>query len=224
MPHCIQLGCRRGCLLAQPTLLHCAHLLLDCYLPQVDVLGEASDSSSSPLVANALQASRRVNEALLHRAATGEPFSVWKYAMTLDGKIATRTGHSAWVSGTWMHRGCMSACLVAHAPLYCMHSGPAARQRVYAERARSDAIIVGGNTLRRDNPHLTTRQEGGHTPMRVVISRSLDLPEVRSSCFSNACSSTAHPCAYVRLLTYRRLEERPHVGGVRSTHHGHGAA
>ena len=52
---------------------------------------------------------------------------------------------------------------------------------MYAERARSDAIIVGGNTLRRDNPHLTTRQEGGHAPMRVVVSRSLDLPEVRSS-------------------------------------------
>jgi diaminohydroxyphosphoribosylaminopyrimidine deaminase/5-amino-6-(5-phosphoribosylamino)uracil reductase len=46
-----------------------------------------------------LAACRRVNEALLHRVATGQPFSVWKYAMTLDGKIATRSGHSAWVSG-----------------------------------------------------------------------------------------------------------------------------
>ena len=151
--------------------------------PQVDVLGEASDASSSPSIADALYASRRVNEALLHRAATGEPFSVWKYAMTLDGKIATRTGHSAWVSGTCICYGYMFACLVAHGRLCCAHAGPAARQRVYAERARSDAIIVGGNTLRRDNPHLTTRQEGGHTPMRAVISRSLDLPEVRSACF-----------------------------------------
>jgi pyrimidine deaminase RibD-like protein len=66
---------------------------------RVDVPEEA-DAASSPPTADALFASRRVNEALLHRAATGEPFSVWKYAMTLDGKIATRTGHSAWVSGT----------------------------------------------------------------------------------------------------------------------------
>jgi diaminohydroxyphosphoribosylaminopyrimidine deaminase/5-amino-6-(5-phosphoribosylamino)uracil reductase len=64
---------------------------------QVDVPDEADASSAS--TGDALLAARRVNEALLHRAATGEPFSVWKYAMTLDGKIATRTGHSAWVSG-----------------------------------------------------------------------------------------------------------------------------
>jgi diaminohydroxyphosphoribosylaminopyrimidine deaminase/5-amino-6-(5-phosphoribosylamino)uracil reductase len=51
---------------------------------------------------------------------------------------------------------------------------------VYLERARSDAIIVGGNTLRRDNPQLTTRQEGGHTPTRIVVSRTLDLPKVRA--------------------------------------------
>jgi diaminohydroxyphosphoribosylaminopyrimidine deaminase/5-amino-6-(5-phosphoribosylamino)uracil reductase len=59
---------------------------------------------------------------------------------------------------------------------------------VYAERARSDAVIVGGNTLRRDNPHLTTRQEGGHAPMRVVVSRSLDLPEV---CIASALTRRA---------------------------------
>ena len=44
---------------------------------------------------------------------------------------------------------------------------------------RSDAVIVGGNTVRRDNPRLTTRREGGHTPVRVVMSRTLDLPQVR---------------------------------------------
>jgi len=53
---------------------------------------------------------------------------------------------------------------------------------VYLERARSDAVIIGGGTLRQDNPKLTTRQEGGHTPARVVMSRSMDLPEVRICC------------------------------------------
>lgn len=46
-------------------------------------------------------------------------------------------------------------------------------------RARSDAVIVGGETVRRDNPRLTTRREGGHAPVRIVMSRTLDLPMVR---------------------------------------------
>ncbi len=53
------------------------------------------------------------------------------------------------------------------------------RALVFETRARSDAVIVGGNTVRRDNPRLTTRREGGHTPVRMVMSRTLDLPEVR---------------------------------------------
>lgn len=49
---------------------------------------------------------------------------------------------------------------------------------MYADRARSDAVIIGGQTLRLDNPRLTTRVEGGHAPARIVVSRTLDLPEV----------------------------------------------
>ena len=74
--------------------------------------------------------------------------------MTLDGKIATSTGHSAWVSS------------------------PLSRQQVFENRARSDAVIVGGQTVRLDNPRLTTRREGGHMPMRICMSRTLDLQEV----------------------------------------------
>ena len=95
---------------------------------------------------------RARNRALLYRCATGRPFGVFKYAMTLDGKIATTSGHSAWVTG------------------------PTARAEVWAERAKSDAIIVGGRTVRRDNPNLTTRREGGHRPARIVLSRTMDLP------------------------------------------------
>ena len=97
---------------------------------------------------------RERNRALLYRCATGRPFGVFKYAMTLDGKIATTSGHSAWVTG------------------------PAARAEVWAERAKSDAVIVGGRTVRRDNPNLTTRREGGHRPARIVLSRTMDLPGV----------------------------------------------
>jgi diaminohydroxyphosphoribosylaminopyrimidine deaminase/5-amino-6-(5-phosphoribosylamino)uracil reductase len=49
---------------------------------------------------------------------------------------------------------------------------------VWAERARSDAVVVGGSTVRRDNPNLTTRRKDGHLPARVVLSRTMDLPGV----------------------------------------------
>jgi hypothetical protein len=48
---------------------------------------------------------------------------------------------------------------------------------VFEHRAASDAVVVGGNTLRRDNPRLTTRRDSGHLPVRVVMSRTLDLPD-----------------------------------------------
>jgi diaminohydroxyphosphoribosylaminopyrimidine deaminase/5-amino-6-(5-phosphoribosylamino)uracil reductase len=93
---------------------------------------------------------RTLNEAFIHRILYHRPFGILKYAMTLDGKIATTTGHSAWVTSS------------------------AARAEVHKLRVACDAIIVGGNTVRRDNPLLTSRQET--TPLRVVMSRSLDLP------------------------------------------------
>lgn len=96
-------------------------------------------------------------QALLHRAAKHQPLGIFKYAMTLDGKIATSTGHSAWVSSSL------------------------SRQQVFENRARSDAVIVGGQTVRLDNPRLTTRREGGHMPMRICMSRTLDLQEVTHS-------------------------------------------
>lgn len=104
-----------------------------------------------------LNCARLCRQALLHRAVIGKPLGVLKYAMTLDGKIATSAGHSAWVS--------------------C----PASRQRVFEARARSDAVVVGGQTVRRDNPRLTTRRDDGHAPARIVMSRTLDLPEVRTA-------------------------------------------
>lgn len=95
---------------------------------------------------------RRLNEAFVHRVRRHQPFGILKYAMTLDGKIATTTGHSAWISGS------------------------ASRQRVHQLRGRCDAVIVGGNTVRRDNPNLTSHGQSEHNPLRVVMSRGLDLP------------------------------------------------
>jgi diaminohydroxyphosphoribosylaminopyrimidine deaminase/5-amino-6-(5-phosphoribosylamino)uracil reductase len=95
---------------------------------------------------------RQLNEAFIHRITHRRPFGILKYAMTLDGKIATTTGHSAWISSSQ------------------------SRQQVHQLRSRCDAVIVGGNTVRKDNPNLTSHGEGDRNPIRVVMSRQLDLP------------------------------------------------
>ena len=95
---------------------------------------------------------RQLNEAFIHRVQYQQPFGILKYAMTLDGKIAATGGHSAWVTGT------------------------ESRDRVHQLRAACDAVIVGGNTVRKDNPWLTSRQSRDRNPLRVVMSRHLDLP------------------------------------------------
>ncbi|NMF64542.1 bifunctional diaminohydroxyphosphoribosylaminopyrimidine deaminase/5-amino-6-(5-phosphoribosylamino)uracil reductase RibD [Brasilonema octagenarum UFV-E1] len=99
------------------------------------------------------QACKKLNEGFIHRILHHRPFGILKYAMTLDGKIATTTGHSAWVTNK------------------------DARSEVHQLRAGCDAVIVGGNTIRQDNPYLTSHREGAHNPLRVVMSRSLDLPQ-----------------------------------------------
>jgi diaminohydroxyphosphoribosylaminopyrimidine deaminase/5-amino-6-(5-phosphoribosylamino)uracil reductase len=97
-------------------------------------------------------ACRQLNEAFSYRILHHRPFGILKYAMTLDGKIATKTGHSAWVSGA------------------------ASRHRVHQTRAACDAVIVGGNTVRQDNPQLTSHNISDRNPLRVVMCRRLQLP------------------------------------------------
>jgi diaminohydroxyphosphoribosylaminopyrimidine deaminase / 5-amino-6-(5-phosphoribosylamino)uracil reductase len=100
------------------------------------------------------EACRELNEAFFHRISQHRPFGILKYAMTLDGKIATTTGHSTWVTGEL------------------------ARTEVHRWRSSCDAVIVGGNTVRLDNPRLTShRLEDARNPLRVVMSRTLELPE-----------------------------------------------
>ena len=89
---------------------------------------------------------------------TGRPFVVAKFAMSLDGKIATRTGHSQWITG------------------------PAARGRVQQMRKEMDAIMVGIGTALADDPQLTARDECGNPlasdwqPVRVVLDSAARLP------------------------------------------------
>lgn len=99
-------------------------------------------------------ACQQLNEAFVYRVRHRKPLGILKYAMTLDGKIAASTGHSAWVTGK------------------------EARQYVHQLRAGCDAVIIGGNTVRRDNPLLTTHGVADRDPLRVVMSRALDLPAI----------------------------------------------
>jgi diaminohydroxyphosphoribosylaminopyrimidine deaminase / 5-amino-6-(5-phosphoribosylamino)uracil reductase len=97
-------------------------------------------------------ACQELNEGFIQRIVHHRPLGILKYAMTLDGKIATDSGHSTWVTSEL------------------------ARKYVHHLRAGCDAIIIGGNTLRRDNPYLTSHQLDAPNPLRVVMTRHLDVP------------------------------------------------
>jgi len=93
-----------------------------------------------------------LNKAFIHRNTTKKAFGVLKWAMSIDGRIALKNGKSKWITND------------------------KSRSLVHSLRAEFDAIIIGGNTLRRDNPLLTTRGYKNPEPLRVVFTKSLDLP------------------------------------------------
>lgn len=93
-----------------------------------------------------------LNAVFLHYIREKQPFVVLKAAMTLDGKIATRTGASRWVTGE------------------------AARAHGHSLRHRYRAIMVGSGTVLADDPLLTCRIENGRDPLRVVCDSRLRTP------------------------------------------------
>ena len=95
---------------------------------------------------------RALNEVLLVHRRHNRPFVTLKSAMTLDGRTATRTGESTWITGD------------------------AARRHVHAERARNQAILVGVGTVLSDDPRLTVRTGDGDDPIRVVLDSNLRTP------------------------------------------------
>src|SRR5262249_55715974 len=91
---------------------------------------------------------RRLNAPYLKLLATGTPYVHAKWAMSLDGKIATWTGDSRWISGE------------------------ASRRWVHALRGRMDAVVIGSGTALADNPQLTARPPGPRTATRIVLTNS----------------------------------------------------
>ncbi len=98
---------------------------------------------------------RRLNEVFFHYITTGRPFVTVKTASTLDGKIATESGDSRWITGE------------------------EARKQVHELRRQHDAILVGVNTVIADDPALTVRLDGvesGKQPVRIVLDTHLRIP------------------------------------------------
>ncbi len=93
-----------------------------------------------------------LNPEFFHFISTGLPYVVMKYAMTLDGKIASRTGASKWITGE------------------------AARAHVHSLRGRYASILAGIGTVLADDPMLNCRLPGAHQPLRVIVDSSGRIP------------------------------------------------
>jgi diaminohydroxyphosphoribosylaminopyrimidine deaminase / 5-amino-6-(5-phosphoribosylamino)uracil reductase len=98
---------------------------------------------------------KRLNERFIYNITTKLPFVVLKTAMTLDGKIATSTNDSRWITG------------------------PAAREAVHRLRDEVDGILIGIGTVLADDPELTTRlpEGGGKHPTRIILDSQLRISE-----------------------------------------------
>lgn len=97
--------------------------------------------------------SRRLVAPFIHRIRTGRPWVIAKWAQTIDGWIATRSGHSQWISG------------------------PRSRRAVHRERGRADVILTGLGTVLADDPRLDPRDVRlRRRPTRVVIDPEFQTP------------------------------------------------
>lgn len=93
-----------------------------------------------------------INHIFFHYITTHTPYVIMKYAMTMDGKIACKTGESKWITGE------------------------VARDHVQHTRNRCMAIMIGVGTVIADDPRLTVRLDGGSNPLRVICDSSLRTP------------------------------------------------
>ena len=131
------------------------------------------------------------------RESSSRPYVVLKYAQTLDGRIASRTGDSKWISGEEERR-------ISH-----------------ALRATSDAVLVGVHTVLTDDPRLTVRLVPGVSPVRVILDSMLRVPSDARILEDDACTmviSTSQAQAERRLVLLNHgvavHSVSPHPAGV----------
>ncbi|WP_367278202.1 bifunctional diaminohydroxyphosphoribosylaminopyrimidine deaminase/5-amino-6-(5-phosphoribosylamino)uracil reductase RibD [uncultured Roseobacter sp.] len=144
----------------------CAQALIDAGVRRVVIAAEDPDPRVSGQGAEMLRAAgipvesgvmadeaQLDNAGFFSRVELDRPLVTLKLASSFDGRIATASGESQWITG------------------------PQARRYVHGLRARHDAVMVGGGTARKDDPSLTVRDLGiSWQPARIVVSRRLDLP------------------------------------------------
>lgn len=139
-----------------------------------------------------------LNEVFIKWITTNLPFVILKTAMTLDGKTATRTGHSQWITGL------------------------EARTRVHQFRDKYDAILVGIGTALADDPELTTRLvPSGKNPIRIIVDSLARIP-LNAKVITDGRAPTiiavtpAAPIEKIQALQAKGVEVLPVAGGGRT--------
>lgn len=135
------------------------------------------------------EACDRINDVFFHYIQTKRPFVAMKYAMTMDGKIATCTGASKWITGE------------------------AAREHVHRLRHRYRGIMAGIGTVLADDPMLNCRLEGGRDPIRIICDSRLrtpltsqivktarQIPTILATCCSDPVRQAPYEDAGCRIL------------------------
>jgi len=119
---------------------------------------------------------KKLNEFYVKYMRSKRPFVILKVAMTMDGKIATNTGNSKYITGK------------------------DARRHVHKLRSEVDAVMVGINTVLKDNPKLTPRLAQGRDPMKVVIDTELKMPL--------KCNLMKHPSKLIIATTNKAPKKK----------------
>jgi diaminohydroxyphosphoribosylaminopyrimidine deaminase/5-amino-6-(5-phosphoribosylamino)uracil reductase len=167
-------------------------VVIGCRDPNPRVAGggiERLRAAGVEVVENVLEAeAQKLIKSWSKFITTGQSYLTLKLAISLDGRIATRTGASKWITG------------------------PESRMRVQTLRAAHDAVMVGVNTVLADNPRLTVRDVPGRSPVRVIVDSKLRVPTTAQVVQTAAQIPT---CVVTTLAAPKAQEEALQAYGVR---------
>ena len=139
---------------------------------------------------------RAINLPFIKHITTGLPYVTYKCAMTLDGKIASFTGESRWISSE------------------------ESRTYVHRMRARNDAVMVGVDTVMADNPQLTVRHIKGRNPLRIIVDSTLRTPSGVEVLSGTLAKKTIIATTVEELATHRHYLDSGATVLVCNAHEG----